>query len=626
MTYPNGRVITYNYATGLDNTISRLTSIADGSTTLESLSYLGLNTVVKRSHPQDGVDLTYIKQTGESNGDAGDQYTGLDRFGRVVDQRWIITSSGTATDRFQYGYDRDSNVLYRDNLVNSSFGKLYQANGDGNGYNNLNQLTNFARSTLKSTKDTISSPSHSISWSFDDLGNWTSVVTDGSTQTRTANQQNEITSISGQTTPGYDANGNTTTDQSGHTLIFDAWNRLVQVKNGSTVLEAYSYDAPNRRITENPGTLRDIYFSSDWQVIEEDVSGSMADQYVWSPVYVNGLIERDTPTQRLYVQQNANFDVTAVIDSSGNVQERYIYDPFGAITILAPDWSTRGTSSFAWIFLHQGGRFDLATGLYSFRNRDYSPALGRWLEINPAGFGGRDFNLYRDEGNRPTANLQSGPTGSTRVNDNQVGVDSQGNIIYGETGWVTYIEYDNKGGLGQPNTQFMYTGKCYILVDGKPKPVPCPSAGRNVPFLDTRYNCAGFAFGTYTDMSNGQEVYDRLEKKCTRVSASTACIGCERKCFFWQFKVQCRPTNAAGQPTGPWAPEKPDLTFHIVCQNSKTGSCCSKDGHRPLDPRDGPPMTFKPVPYMEKRDMECRYIEMRQFVFCCKNAADLKGK
>src|SRR4029077_13785479 len=45
MTYPSGRVITYNYATGVDTTISRLTSISDGPTTLESLSYLGLSTV-----------------------------------------------------------------------------------------------------------------------------------------------------------------------------------------------------------------------------------------------------------------------------------------------------------------------------------------------------------------------------------------------------------------------------------------------------------------------------------------------------------------------------------------------------------------------------------------------------
>ncbi len=85
MTYPNGRVIGFNY-TGLDDTISRLSSITDGATTLEAFSYLGLSIVVKRAHPQPGVDLTYIKQTGEPNGDAGDQYTGLDRFGRVVDQ------------------------------------------------------------------------------------------------------------------------------------------------------------------------------------------------------------------------------------------------------------------------------------------------------------------------------------------------------------------------------------------------------------------------------------------------------------------------------------------------------------------------------------------------------------
>jgi hypothetical protein len=100
---------------------------------LEQYTYLGLDTVVKRAHPQPGVDLTYIKQSGESNGDAGDQYTGLDRFGRVLDQRWINTGTNTATDRFQYGYDRDSNALYRNNLVNTAFGELYHASGAGPG-------------------------------------------------------------------------------------------------------------------------------------------------------------------------------------------------------------------------------------------------------------------------------------------------------------------------------------------------------------------------------------------------------------------------------------------------------------------------------------------------------------
>ena len=163
MTYPNGRVLNYNYNTGIDNSISRLSSISDSSATLEAYTYLGLGTVVKRAHPQPGVDLTYIKQTGESNGDAGDQYTGLDRFGRVVDQRWIVASTGVATDRFQYGYDQNSNVMFRNNLVNTSFGELYHASGAGNGYDGLNQLTNFSRGVLSQSQngtmlDTIASP------------------------------------------------------------------------------------------------------------------------------------------------------------------------------------------------------------------------------------------------------------------------------------------------------------------------------------------------------------------------------------------------------------------------------------------------------------------------------------
>ena len=116
MTYPNGRVIGYNYASGLDANISRLSSITDSAVTLESYSYLGVGTVVVRSHQQPGVDLSYVKLNGESVGDAGDTYTGLDRFGRIVDQRW--RSGSTDQDRFTYTYDRDGNRLTKNNSLN----------------------------------------------------------------------------------------------------------------------------------------------------------------------------------------------------------------------------------------------------------------------------------------------------------------------------------------------------------------------------------------------------------------------------------------------------------------------------------------------------------------------------
>jgi hypothetical protein len=57
---------------------------------------------LKSPHPSPHI-LTYIQQ-GSGNppnppADGGDQYVGLDRFGRVVDQRWIKTSTSTGSER-----------------------------------------------------------------------------------------------------------------------------------------------------------------------------------------------------------------------------------------------------------------------------------------------------------------------------------------------------------------------------------------------------------------------------------------------------------------------------------------------------------------------------------------------
>src|SRR5207253_10154871 len=128
--------------------------------------------------------LTYILISSESYVEAGIEYTCLDRFGRIVDQRWWLNSNTTTLAFFQYGYDRDGNRLYRNNLLYSAFSELYHVSGASNGYDGLNQLTAFSRGTLSDTNsdgvpDTISSPSHSQSFSMDVAGNFSSVTTDG---------------------------------------------------------------------------------------------------------------------------------------------------------------------------------------------------------------------------------------------------------------------------------------------------------------------------------------------------------------------------------------------------------------------------------------------------------------
>ena len=97
---------------------------------------------------------------------------------------------------------------------------------------------------------------------------------------------------------------------------------------------------------------------------------------VWSPVYVNALVLRDqsslgngTLDQRLYVQTDANWNVTALVDASGNVVERYVYTPYGTVTVLTPSSGARGTSSYGWIYFFQGKRYDGTVVLYDSREQ-----------------------------------------------------------------------------------------------------------------------------------------------------------------------------------------------------------------------------------------------------------------
>jgi RHS repeat-associated protein len=398
ITYPNGRALTYNYSSGLNSDISRLSSITDGATTLESYDYLGLGTVVRRGHAEPGVDLTSIKLSGESDSaDSGDKYTGLDRFGRIVDQRWT-TSGASAKERTRYGYDRNSNRLWRENVLDTTRSELYS-------YDGLNQLTTFDRGTLNGTKTGLTgAASRTQAWNFDALGNFDSQTTDGTTQTRTANKQNEITSISGGlVSPNYDANGNTKRDESRDEFKYDAWNRMVESKeNSGANVVTYSWDGTGRRVREvRGGNTTDLYYSSAWQVIEERVGGTARISYAWSPVYVDAMIARDRDIrengqfeERLYALHDANFNIVGLLDINGDIVERFAYDPFGTFTVLDASWASIGKSEFEWIYLHQGGRWDADAGVYSFRHREYSPTLGRWMTNDPIGISIRDTNLY----------------------------------------------------------------------------------------------------------------------------------------------------------------------------------------------------------------------------------------
>ena len=179
----------------------------------------------------------------------------------------------------------------------------------------------------------------------------------------------------------------------------------------------------------------DLYYSSSWQVLEEDyvpsVGASQQTQYVWSAAYVDALVERDVGATREYVQQDANWNTTAAVNVSGShVDERYVYDPYGSPTYYTSTWTLESSSSLNWVYLFQGGRYDgyqngvngwVSIGAYTYRNRDDSPTLGLWLEQDPIGFSGGSTNLYEyisdspDNGTDPTGLLEPLPGGPSSL-------------------------------------------------------------------------------------------------------------------------------------------------------------------------------------------------------------------
>ena len=62
--------------------------------------------------------------------------------------------------------------------------------------------------------------------------------------------------------------------------------------------------------------------------------------------------------ERLYVQQDANWNVTSVADRHRQVTERHVYDAYGTFSVYdAASNSVEGGTQVAWRYLFHGGRY-----------------------------------------------------------------------------------------------------------------------------------------------------------------------------------------------------------------------------------------------------------------------------
>ena len=425
MTYPNGRVVNLAYGVNdsIDDLFSLVKSVAISGESGNKVEYsrAGLGRFEKIAYPQPNVEMSMLRPSGGSEGDAGDPYDGYDRFSRVQEMRWQNSSTETPIDAWQWGINEASNRTWKKNLVATN------GQDEGYTYDGLYQVIRDSVGTLNTNRTAIGGvPNEDETFTYDPVGNWLAYRkdTNGSPvldQTRSNNQDNQLTQIDGSSQDiEYDRAGNAIKIRPGaggdwnkhFSLVWDAWNRLVEVKdeNGVTV-QMNAYDGLSRRTTkESGGTVTHTYWSDRWKPVEERIGSATtaARSYLWGerPGHRDELVLRDRDTdgngtldERLYATMDY-FNGTAVLNTSGVVQERYAYSAFGVSRVMAGDFSPRTSSNFAWDFGFQGQFRDGETGWYNYGYRFYVPFLGRWINRDPIEEKG-GINLYRFVGNHP---------------------------------------------------------------------------------------------------------------------------------------------------------------------------------------------------------------------------------
>ena len=451
ITYPNGRVITYDYgsANSIPDAASRIASIVDddiGSTHLADYSYLGLGTFIETDYTEPEIKWTMVGMAGGNDPDTGDIYRGFDRFTRVKDNYWYDYGSSSDVDRIKYGYDRNGSRLWRQNMVAGAAGKHFD---ELYAYDLIDRLKSMQRGDLNANKDAITNKQFAQDWALDSTGNWRNFHEDDDgagwdlNQQRTSNKVNEITDIAetlgvSWVTPVHSKAGNMTTipkpadPTAAFYATYDAWNRLVTIEeddgmSGTWTVAEYEYDGIKRRSVKEvyaSGVLdetRDFFYTepSTWQVIEErvDSSSDAERQFVWGSGYVDNMLERDRDTvgngslnERLYGMQDANWNVTGIVDDSGSVQERYSYTAYGLVEFWSGSWDSLTSSTVANEYLYTGMPLDIKTVLYFFRLRFLSPTVGAFLSRDPileevidsGDLRSLLINRYRYADNRPT--------------------------------------------------------------------------------------------------------------------------------------------------------------------------------------------------------------------------------
>lgn len=186
------------------------------------------------------------------------------------------------------------------------------------------------------------------------------------------NALNQLTA-QGEHTYRYDPNGNLIKIDETITCSYDAWDRLITLKQDDKTYH-YTYDAFNRRLTNNH---THYIYTNQCEI------GSYQNQQLQElRILGEGLGAEIGAAIAIYLQgqpyipiHDHNGNISVLVDASTNTPEHYHYSAFGEENTTSPN---------PWRFASK--RKDPDTGWIAFGRRDYDPTIGRWLTPDPQGF------------------------------------------------------------------------------------------------------------------------------------------------------------------------------------------------------------------------------------------------
>lgn len=345
-TFPDGTVVDYTY---------------DDDGRLETVTSGGVQT--RYGYDEAGNLLRIILPS--TNGYVESRT--YDRAGRLTEVK--NEKGGNVLSRFTYTLDEVGNPT----AVVSTDGTITYK------YDLLNRLTEacFAPSCPGASDPYVR-------YDYDAVGNRRTETRPMGTTTYIYNDSDQLMSQSG---PGgtvnytYDDNGNQKS-AGNRTFTYDLANRLATTTAGNTTI-TYSYDGDGKRLQASSGTQASAKTNYLWDpnaplpllVREADGKDVLLRRYV----YGADLISMTTGPGPFYYHYDGLGSVANLTSAAGTPQWSYTYEPFGSSRTEVRNDPAAPTNPMRFA----GELIDTATSLYHLRARQYDPATGRFLSLDP---------------------------------------------------------------------------------------------------------------------------------------------------------------------------------------------------------------------------------------------------